>query len=97
MIPELDNSMKEIMIPIFIGGFLWQLALVVHKPLEIEERTLVMVFCLFFSLVTNLIGNILFLPKFGILATAYTMILSALIYILSSILFSNSFRNFIRK
>jgi O-antigen/teichoic acid export membrane protein len=97
MIPELDNSMKEIMIPIFIGGFLWQLALVVHKPLEIEERTLVMVCCLVFSLVTNIIGNILFLPKFGILATAYTMIFSALIYILSSILFSNSFRNFIRK
>jgi O-antigen/teichoic acid export membrane protein len=96
MIPELDNSMKEIMIPIFIGGFLWQLALVFHKPLEIEERTMMMVYCIVFSLVTNLIGNIYFLPKFGILATAYTMILSALIYILSSILFSNTFRNFIR-
>ena len=97
MIPEVDTSMKEIMIPIFIGGFLWQLALVLHKPLEIEERTLIMVFCIMFSLVTNLIGNIFFLPKFGILATAYTMIFSASIYILSSILFSNSFRNFIRR
>ena len=38
-----------------------------------------------------------FLPKFGILATAYTMIFSASIYILSSIIFSKSFRNFIRK
>tara|TARA_B100001142_G_scaffold279723_1_gene290523 strand:- start:473 stop:1729 length:1257 start_codon:yes stop_codon:yes gene_type:complete len=97
MIPELDASMKEIMIPIFIGGFLWQLALVLHKPLEIEERTLIMVVCIMFSLVINLIVNIFFLPKFGIIATAYTMILSASIYILSSILLSTSFRNFIRR
>ena len=97
MIPEIDVSMKEIIIPIFIGGFLWQLALVLHKPLEIEERTLIMVVCIMFSLVANLIGNIFFLPKFGILVTAYTMIFSASIYILSSIIFSKSFRNFIRK
>ena len=97
MIPGIDSSMKEIIIPIFIGGFLWQLALVLHKPLEIEERTLIMVVCIMFSLVANLIGNIFFLPKFGILATAYTMISSASIYILSSIISSKSFHNFIRK
>ena len=97
MIPEIDVSMKEIIIPIFIGGFLWQLALVLHKPLEIEERTLIMVVCIMFSLVANLIGNVFFLPKFGILATAYTMISTASIYILSSILFCKSFRNFIKR
>ena len=93
MIPELDNSMKEIMIPIFVGGFLWQLAILVHKPLEIEEKTLTMVVCIMFSVVTNLIGNIYFLPNYGIIATAYTMIISAIIYIIFSILFSNSFIN----
>ena len=97
MLPELDASMKEIMIPIFIGGVLWQLALVLHKPLESEERTLIMVFCIVFSVLINLIGNIFFLPKFGILATAYTMIISASIYIVSTILYSNSFRNFIER
>ena len=94
MIPELDVSMKEIMIPIFIGGFLWQLALLLHKPLEIQERTWVMVGCILCSLIANITGNILFLPKFGIIATVYTMIISALIYIISSVLFSNSFYNF---
>ena len=92
MIPELDNSMNKIMIHIFIGGFLWQIALVLHKPLEIEERTLIMVVCIIFSLLINLIGNIYFLPKFGILATGYIMIVSASTYIMSSILFSKSFR-----
>ena len=92
MIPELDNSMNKIMIHIFIGGFLWQIALVLHKPLEIEERTLIMVVCIIFSLLINLIGNIYFLPKFGILATGYIMIVSASTYIISSILFSKSFR-----
>ena len=94
MIPELDNSMKEVMIPIFLGGFLWQLALVIHKPLEIEERTWIMVGCIMFSVVANIIGNLFFLPKFGILATGYTMMISASLYIISSILFSNSIRNF---
>ena len=92
MIPELDNSMNKIMIHIFIGGFLWQIALVLHKPLEIEERTLIMVVCIILSLLINLIGNIYFLPKFGILATGYIMIVSASTYIISSILFSKSFR-----
>ena len=58
MIPELDNSMNKIMIHIFIGGFLWQIALVLHKPLEIEEQTLIMVVCIILSLLINLIGNI---------------------------------------
>jgi O-antigen/teichoic acid export membrane protein len=97
IIPELDNSMKELIVPIFIGGFLWQLALVLHKPLEIEERTWIMVGCIIFSLITNIIGNLFFLPKFGILATVYTMIFSASIYIISSIIFSNSFHNFTKK
>ena len=92
MIPELDNSMNKIMIHIFIGGFLWQIALVLHKPLEIEEQTLIMVVCIILSLLINLIGNIYFLPKFGILATGYIMIVSASTYIISSILFSKSFR-----
>ena len=97
MIPELDNSMNKIMIHIFIGGFLWQIALVLHKPLEIEEQTLIMVVCIILSLLINLIGNIYFLPKFGIVATGYIMIVSALTYIISSILFSKSFRKLIKR
>jgi len=97
IIPQLDNSMKEIMIPIFLGGFLWQLALVIHKPLEIEERTLTMVGCIMFSLVINIIGNLFFLPIFGIIATAYTMIISAFTYIIFSILLSKKFISIISK
>ena len=85
------------MIPIFLGGFLWQLALVIHKPLEIEERTLTMVGCIMFSLVINIIGNLFFLPIFGIIATAYTMIISAFTYIIFSILLSKSFISIISK
>ena len=97
IIPQLDNSMKKIMIPIFLGGFLWQLALVLHKPLEIEERTLTMVGCIMVSLVINIIGNLFFLPIFGIIATAYTMIISAFTYIIFSILLSKTFISTISK
>ena len=91
LIPNLDKSMKEILIPIFIGGFFWQLALVVHKPLELEERTLTMVGCILISAIINIVGNYFFLPIFGIKATAYTMIFSAATYIILSIIISKSF------
>ena len=97
MIPQLDKSLKEIMIPIFLGGFLWQLALILHKPLEIEERTLVMVGCILFSVIINIVGNFIFLPKFGIIATAYAMIFSASSYIILSIILSKSFISISRK
>jgi len=93
LVPQLDNSMKSILIPLFIGGFLWQFALIAHKPLEIEERTKTMLICILCSVLINIVGNYIFLPHYGLIATAYTMILSALVYILSSVLLSKSFQN----
>jgi O-antigen/teichoic acid export membrane protein len=96
LIPNLDKSMKEILIPIFLGGFFWQLALVVHKPLELEERTLAMVGCILVSVIINIVGNYFLLPIYGIIATAYSMIFSAVTYIILSILISKSFIRILR-
>ena len=91
LVPELDNSMKPLMIPLFTGAFLWQFALMAHKPLEIEEKTGVMLGCIILSLIVNIIGNITYLPEYGLIATIYTMITSAIVYIVSTILFSKFF------
>ena len=48
--------------------------------LELKERTLLMVVFMAFSLGINVIGNTIFLPSFGVIATAYTAMLSALSY-----------------
>jgi len=90
LIPEIDLSLKFLLLPVFIGGFLWQFALLIHKPLEINEKSGTMLLCMLISVLINMVGNIIFLPKYGIIVTAYTTIISGLSYIICTILFSGS-------
>ena len=88
ILPGLDLSYSFLLFPILVGGFLWQFALLCHKPLEMDQRTGLMVVLMLGALIINLLGNIIYLPRYGIIATAYTYIASACIYILSNIYLS---------
>ena len=88
ILPGLDLSYSFLLFPILVGGFLWQFALLCHKPLEMDQRTGLMVLLMLGALIINLLGNIIYLPRYGIIATAYTYIASASVYILSNIYFS---------
>ena len=88
ILPGLDLSYSFLLFPILVGGFLWQFALLCHKPLEMDQRTGLMVLLMLGALIINLLGNIVYLPRYGIIATAYTYIASASVYILSNIYFS---------
>ena len=87
-LPELNISYSYLLIPILIGGFLWQFALLCHKPLEMDQRTKLMAVLMLAALCVNLVGNIIYLPHYGVIATAYTYMASASVYILSNIYFS---------
>ena len=89
-LPELNISYSYLLMPILIGGFLWQFALLCHKPLEMEQRTKLMVVLMLAALCVNLIGNIVYLPLYGIIATAYTYMASAGVYIIAVIYFSRN-------
>ncbi len=89
-LPELNISYSYLLIPILIGGFLWQFALLCHKPLEMDQRTKLMVVLMLSALCVNLIGNIVYLPHYGIIATAYTYMASAGVYIIAVIYFSRN-------
>lgn len=88
LVPQLDRSLIYVLLPVLTGGFLWQLALLIHKPLELKEWSGLMLVMILISVGWNIAGNILFLPRYGVIATAYTSILSAISYILLSLLFS---------
>jgi len=88
ILPGLNLSYSFLLFPILVGGFLWQFALLCHKPLEMDQRTGLMVLLMLGALIINLLGNIIYLPRYGIIATAYTYIASASVYILSNIYFS---------
>ena len=88
IIPEFNDQFKPLLLPILISGFLWQISLITHKILEIKEKTLLMVLFIIPSLIINMVGNIIFLPTVGLIATAYTSLFSALSYSLITLLYS---------
>jgi O-antigen/teichoic acid export membrane protein len=87
LIPDLNSDFKSLGIPLLISGFLWQVSLLIHKPLELKENPIKMVWAIVFALAVAIIGNGIFLPKLGVIATAYSSIASASVYILMIIFF----------
>jgi len=53
-----------------------------------DKRTNLMVLLMVIALIANIFGNIIFLPRYGIISSAYTYMGSGLIYIMGSIYFS---------
>ena len=88
--PELNITYSYLLMPILIGSFLWQFAILCHKALEMDQRTALMVVLMLAALCVNLIGNIVYLPHYGIIATAYTYMASAGVYIIAVIYFSRN-------
>ena len=96
-IPQVSNQNKELILPLLFSGFLWQLSFITHKMLELKEKTMFMVLAIFPSIVINIIGNSIFLPRFGQLATANTALLSALTYCTITFVYSIHSMNRVNK
>lgn len=75
-----DEALK-LVLPIIFGAFIWQLAMLVHKPLEFELRTKTMLLFIIITLFVNLVLNIVFIPTYGIVFASYSTFLSALVYL----------------
>ena len=88
---DLNPQYFHLLNPLLIGGFIWQFALLIHKPIELNKNTHLMLISILIALIINLIGNIYFLPKYGLIATAYSFILSGTVYVISSTIISISF------
>jgi len=77
-----DSPAAARMLPILIvGGFLWQLALLLHKPMEIAKKTRAMLASMAAVVVVNVAACFLFIPRFGYSAAADVLVLSASCYI----------------
>jgi len=69
-------------LPLALGGFLWQFALLAHKPLEILCRTKRMLLGITAALALNVTGNFILVPRFGLVASAYLSAATACLYLL---------------
>ncbi len=91
-----ETRAMDLVIPIFVGSFLWQMAMLFHKPMELKKQTKQMLLAVLTALVANIAGNILLIPIYGSVAAAYTTILGSTVYLLVnyrsliSILYSKS-------
>ena len=88
IIPQLNIESKLLIVPLLCSGLLWQLSLLTHKMLELKEKTKFMIIAIIPSLIINIFGNSYFLPKLGVIATAYTAFFSALIYCMLTSIYS---------
>ena len=78
-----DAEAAGIVLPLAVGGFLWQVCLLSHKPLEILCKTKRMLAGILVALVVNVAGNWLLVPRYGYRASAYLTVASAAAYLLS--------------
>ena len=65
--------------------------------LELKEKTIIMVIAILPSLLINIIGNSIFLPVFGQIATANAAFLSALTYCIITLVYSINVMNRLNK
>jgi O-antigen/teichoic acid export membrane protein len=67
---------------LMLGGFLWQIALLVHKPLEIMQRTRTMLGGMLGVVLIECAGNYWLVPRFGVHAVVYVFVTGAAAYII---------------
>jgi O-antigen/teichoic acid export membrane protein len=77
ILPAGAPELVPLVLPLAIGGFLWQFAMLAHKPLEMANRT---------GLMLNVAANYFLLPKYGVMVPAYTTIVTGTAYIVGSLI-----------
>ena len=65
---------------ILAGASVWGLSMLVHKGLELQEKTGVMLGLVMVSATINIVLNLLFVPEYGYQAAAVTTFVSYLAY-----------------
>jgi len=76
------RSVSSTLLPLLmLGGFLWQIAMLAHKPLEIMQRTRTMLAGMLTVALCEFAGNYLLVPRFGMTSAVYVFVFGALVYL----------------
>lgn len=71
----------HIIIPVVLAGLVvWQWSMYAHKPLEFEGRSRLLLSMAVGAAVLNVVLNVMFVPRFGYLAAAYTTLMAYAAY-----------------
>jgi len=64
------------------SAFLWQMAMLLHKPLELLLKTRLMLVAIIAALLMNALANMLLVPVYGYPAAAVVSLASVITYII---------------
>lgn len=73
---------------IAIGVFCFGLTQYFYKPFELRKKTKDLFYLVVLAAISNIILNLFFIPKFGILGAAYSTLMSYVIYFFSTLILS---------
>ena len=77
-IPEADTWL--IYLPILFAAFVWQIALLVQRFLELFYRPTYMILSIAGSVLLNIVLNLVFVPVYGLMASSFALLLASLLY-----------------
>jgi O-antigen/teichoic acid export membrane protein len=81
LMPNLSSVSLQLVWPLALAGFLWQFALLVHKPLEIAGQTRWILLGIMVALCVHLVLDAYLLPIWGFFCVPWISVISAIIYI----------------
>lgn len=90
----LGSNFKEgyiIVLPVLLGAIVWNASILGHKGMELHNKTYIMVIYAFIAALVNLCLNVIFIPKYGYIAAAWTTFISYLLYTILIYLSSGKF------
>jgi O-antigen/teichoic acid export membrane protein len=82
-----QGNINYISIPIICSAFIWQISILVHKPLELRLKQHIMVIGIVLSLIINVILNYLLIPRIGFQIAALNTLISVTFYLLFVLFF----------
>ena len=92
VLPSGGGRVASSVVPLVIGGFLWQFALLAHKPLEVAGRTGLMLAFAVVALGVNVAMNYTLMPRYGVVVAAYALVGSGGAYTLLAFAAGGSLR-----
>lgn len=87
------ESGLAVTVSLLLSSFLWQAAMLIHKPLELRLRPNLMLAAILVALAVNASGNFLFIPRYGYTASALAALASVVVYILVVLVFVAGLRH----
>jgi hypothetical protein len=77
-IPEMDFWL--LYLPVLMASFLWQVALLLQRFLELTYRTAYMLIAIGVCVFLNVILNLIFVPQHGMIASSLILLTTSTLY-----------------